>query len=247
MALNIAELSAKHLLVVPRQNGCWVSVARGVAVPVLLEGQVVDNQEIPWGSELDIGTITLRFKEPAAVVQARAESQRSLLRLAGLAALALAVFYFLQDRRPVAPRAPATAPELFTERKIKCDDRASTMTQRGREVSTAGTAYWQRYPFDPQEGVRAYRLFLEAEDCFSGAGLPTLSDKAAQDRREVEDHMQRDYQTMRLQLMRALKNREHKVASGLVYELSRFIKHVPGEYFDWLVRVDRYLRQQEKQ
>lgn len=240
--LHLDELSPKHLLIAPREHGCWVSVARGVKTPVLLAGVLVDNQEVPWGSELDIGTVTLRLKEPDEVVNARAEGQRSLIRILGLAAVALTVFYFLQDERTVAPRAPATAPELFDGKAIECSIETASRQQRGRELHAAGTAYWQRYPFDAQEGVRASRLFLEAQDCFSGDGMQPLAEKMLQQQSEIVDTMNRDYQALRLQLSRALEREDDKLAAALVVKLSRFVQHRPGDYYDWLGRVDRYLR-----
>jgi hypothetical protein len=240
--LDLDELSPKHLLVMPREHGCWVSVARGVKTPVLLAGIPVDNQEVPWGSELDIGTVTLRLKEAEAVVNARAESQRSLIRILGLAALALMAFYFLQDTKTLAPSPPATAPELFDGKAIECSIETTTLQQRGRDLNAAGTAYWHRYPFDPQEGVRASRLFLEAENCFSGAGMQALADKMQQQKNEIVDTMNRDYQSMRLQLSRALEHGDDGLAAELVGDLARFIQHRPGDYYDWLGRVDRYLQ-----
>jgi hypothetical protein len=246
ISLNLAELSPKHLLVIGREHGCWVSVARGVKTPVLLSGVPVDSQEVPWDSELDIGTITLRLKEPVAVVNARAESQRSLIRMLGLAALALMAFYFLQDKKSVAPRPPATAPLLFDDKAIACDTETTSAQDRGRDLSAAATAYWHRYPFDSQEGIRASRLFLEAQDCFSAAGMTALADQMVQNKTEVVDTMNRDYQTLRLQLSRSLEHKDNRLAAELVIKLSRFIQHRPGDYYDWLGRVDRYLKNQGK-
>ncbi len=246
VSLALDELSPKHLLIMGREHGCRVSVARGVKTPVLLNGLPVDNQEVPWESELDIGTITLRLKEPVAVVHAREESQRTLIRMLGLAALALAAFYFLQDTQTVAPRPPATAPLLFDDNAIACDTETTSAPERGRDLSAAATAYWHRYPFDSQEGIRASRLFLEAQDCFSAAGMRPLADKMVQRRTEVVDTMTRDYQNLRLQLSRSLEHEAHLLASEQVIKLSRFIQHRPGDYYDWLGRVDRYLKNKVK-
>ncbi len=244
--LNLDELSPKHLLIMPRENGCWVSVARGVKTPVLLSGVPVDNQEVPWGAELDIGTVTLRLKESIAVSNARAESQRTLIRMLGLTALALLAFYMLQENRSVAPSPPATAPELFDGKAIECATETTTLQQRGRDLHAAATAYWHRYPFDPQEGIRANRLFLEAQNCFSSAGMQALADTMKQRQSEVVDMMNRDYQTMRLQLSRTLEHGDDTLAAEIVVDLSRFIQHRPGDYYDWLGRVDRYLRNKGK-
>ncbi len=246
LALNLPELSPRHLLIVPRAAGCWVSVARGVATPVLLAGIPVDSQEVPWDSELDIGTVTLRLKEPAEVADARAESQRSLIRILGMAALAVLAFYFLQDNTVAAPRAPASAPELFDDNTVECSLEASSTIQRGRDLNAAASAYWQRYPFDSQEGIRANRLYKEAARCFSKAGQGTLSKRMDKEHADIESTMNRDYQNLRLQLSRALKNKEHKFAKGLVADLFRFTQHRPGEYVDWLARVERYLRNATK-
>lgn len=243
LCLPLEELSPKHILIVGREKGCWVSVARGVATPVLYQGHYVDSQEVPWGAELDVGTVTLRIGEPIKKVEAREASTKSLYRIGGLAVLALAAFYFFQKTPLRPPKAPATAPSIVNEaEEVECTASAADATDRAAELLSAAPAYWQRYPFDAQEGIRAARLFGEASSCFARLNNRQLNVEMKRERQEIVKTIKRDYHTYRLQLSRALKNKEHVRADYLVGKLANFLQHRPGEYTEWLGRVNRYLR-----
>src|SRR5688500_18721099 len=107
------ELEPFHLLLSPREDGCWVSVARVARVPARKEGATFENGLVAWGTELDVGAVTFRL----ARAEVRADRRRRLagpLRKAALLAVAL----WLASRvigtpRPGPPRARVPAPALF--------------------------------------------------------------------------------------------------------------------------------------
>ncbi|MCP4446729.1 MAG: hypothetical protein GY811_15485 [Myxococcales bacterium] len=243
LCLPLEEMSPQHVLIVARPNGCWVSAARGAATPVLLDGHIVEGQEVKWGAELDVGTVTLRITEPSETLRAKEQSVRTALKLGGLVVAALVVFYMLQERVVRAPRAPASAPELFEEVVKKCNVETAESFQRGQELKVAAMAYWERYSFAAQEGIRAARLYGEASSCFSADGRTIFASKMLSERQTVQDRVNRDYQTLHLQLKRALKDGEHTQAKQHLNKLSSYVEHRAGEYLDWLGRVRRYLRE----
>ena len=246
LCLPLEELSPKHILVVARETGCWVSVARGVYTQVLFNGAIVENQEVPWGAELDIGTVTLRLSEPIEKVRAREKSQQSLLRIAAMLALALVAFYLMQDTYVPPPRQNAEAPAIFGDPATPCSMSGDQVSSRAADLNAAAEAYWQRYPFDPQEGIRAAKLYGEATACYTSAGNVVMAKKMGEEQRSILEIAERDYQTLKLQLSRALKNKEYVRARDIVRELARFVSHRPGPYLEWLARVDTYLRNRIK-
>ena len=240
--LPLEELSAQHLLFIAREKGCWVSVARGVSTPVLLKGRILEGQEVPWGTELDVGTITLRIGEPVAVVQARKQGIRSLAWLGGVATAIVVVYALLQSSPQSVPRPPATAPELFNEAPPPCTVDRDEAFRRGKELEVAAPAVWQRYPFDAQDGIQAASLFGEASACFAAAGQNARAEEMLGERRDVIEQMNNDFQALRLQLTQSLKQEEIQQSTNQVARLANYIQHRPGEYLEWLARVDRYLR-----
>ena len=241
LCIPLDELSPKHMLIVAREKGCWISIARGVETPVLYMGRYVDSQEVPYGAELDVGTITLRIGESVELVRAREEGQRSLLRIVALACVAILAFYMLKKDVIPVPTTPAKAPELF-DGVSECTAKPAEMLQRAFDLEAAATAYWQRYPFDAQEGIRASRLYLEAVECFKGGGEKAYAIEIANLEKEIATQINRDYQTVRLQLSRSLKDGDYKLCKNLVVRLSNYLQHRPGEYLDWVGRVSTYLR-----
>src|SRR5678809_328949 len=44
------ELEYEHLLLVPRKDGCWLSIAEGARTPALVNGQRLDNGLVAWAA-----------------------------------------------------------------------------------------------------------------------------------------------------------------------------------------------------
>src|SRR5258708_39559332 len=61
---DATEIADAHLLVMPREKQCWVSSVREAKVPVMYGGKVFDNGLLPFGSELDIGSVTIPLSRP---------------------------------------------------------------------------------------------------------------------------------------------------------------------------------------
>ena len=245
--LPLEEISERHVLLAPRQGACWVSVARNVPVPVLLAGVAVDNQEIPWGTELDIGTVTLRIGEPTETAQKREKKHLRWLYLASAAMLLLAAMWLLQRQPMYPPKQVASAPELFGAGQQECSAAPEAGLTQASELRRAAQNYWQRYPFDSQEGIRAVRFFDRAAACFAREGETTLASDAHSQAEASRAVVERDYRSAQLQLSRALLNREHETALNYVNSLVRLTAHVSGEYSQWLRRVSSYLSQQTEE
>src|SRR5688572_9344730 len=102
------EVAPAHLLVMPRANGCWVAASREATVPPMYAGKKFDNGVVPWGAEIDIGSVTVRIMKPTA------GGQSSGLRMVLMASVAAVVCYLLlaEDSEEL-PRATAPPPQLF--------------------------------------------------------------------------------------------------------------------------------------
>ena len=243
LSIRADGLSAQHLMVIPREGCCWVSVANDAITPVLWNGRLVDNQDIPWGTELDIGTITLRVGEPRRMVQERQKKQQVGLYVMAAAVACLALLWALQKKPNLHPTMPVSAPLLFSDHETSCpgDTETESPLQRGMRARGEASTYWQRYPFDAQEGIRAATLYELAQSCFAVSDEQQLVADMQKSKDAVRSTLERDYRTLRLQLSRALSNEEHGKARLCLARLMNLTAHIDDEYSDWLVRVEHYL------
>lgn len=110
--------------------------------------------------------------EPAAERAARAIGlrRRGAARRAAVpiaAVLAALAWAYIEPGRDVAPERSLP---VLPERDAACAASEAQLAQRGREARAAAAAKIARYPFAPDEGLKALQLLREAERCFNLAG-----------------------------------------------------------------------------
>lgn len=239
---DAAELERVHLLLAPRNEGCWVSVAQGAETAAWVAGRKHENGMLPWGAELDVGSITFRINH-AVVEEHKRQAQRRRWRLiAMLACAAVAGSWLLDGRGDALPRRPAEPPALFADLPATCPEtERDTARARGAADLEAAQARVVRYPFDAHDGVQAVYLFATAAACLDRGGRPDAARGAGEQRDRLRARVEEDYQLELLRLGRALHDRRLADAVVATRALRTLLEHRDGPYRDWLLRVQRHL------
>jgi hypothetical protein len=237
------ELEAEHMMIMPRREGCWISVAEGARTPATVAGQHFVSGMLPWGSELGVGSLLLRVMEAPPQVAAPKQSQVSLPTvLLSVALLGVAAWLFLRpadDRLPGMTSAPP--PPLFSD-KAACPVERAASLPRAKEAADAASARRDRYAFDAQDGIQAVELYAVAAACFSAAGQDAEAERARTSGQQLLDRIQEDYRTRRLGLQRALEYRRTRQALVETRGLLALVSHLDDPYTAWLRSLERHLR-----
>jgi hypothetical protein len=236
-----AELEPLHLLLSPRDDGCWVSAARDARVTARRNGRLFENGVIPWGGELDVGAVMFRLAR-AEVHDTRRRKWRKDTRKIIL--LMLATWLGLQilgQRRAGPPRTNAEPPVLFDDLQFECGGHQHEAAERGREELDAAEARAERYPFAPHDGVESVRGFARAASCFRMAGKREMAKAVDKETMRMRARVDGDYQFHYLRLERALDHRRYREALREARLLQSYVRSYGGEYAEWLIRVDRAL------
>lgn len=228
------ELEPLHILIVPRQRGVWLSSARNARTPVLLEGKPFESGELGLGTEVDVGSITLRVVAPDDGGSGKRARNIILLVVAAV----IAVPFFSGDDVGKPPVSTEPAPPLFPAQQSDCPSEGEAALRRGVEAAERARSKTLRYPFDPREGLSAVALYRSALPCLDGSDV---ADQVAREEKQVRQRIEDDYQLLRLHLERALGESDWKLASSASGQLLALLADRPGAYRDWLLDVTRYL------
>jgi len=237
---GVRELAPQHVLLIPRKTGCWVSAARGVEPRVTCEGKPIDNIEVPWGTELDIGSLTLRVAEPAAVAESRDASLKSAIRIFGMLVIAAGLVWFIRQQGVRIPAPPVEAPALFDDQAQACSAKQGTELDTAMELAQSALIYFQRYPFDAQEGIRADRFLDQARACFEAGRSPQQAKGVVEERERIRARLDAEYRTLLVQLTRSIGDEDYNATLRHAVKLHNFLEHRPGKYTDWLSSVIRF-------
>lgn len=241
--VNADELEPEHLLVAPRPDGCWISVAEG-ASPALARGRAVTAEVVPWGTELRVGTVELRVTDrPTATRRAAGTGVSWPVLIAAFIGLPLAGWLLLSDPVTDVPLdAGAPPPELFG-RTIECEETGRTALHGARQAAEAASHRSERYPFDAQDGVVAVELWKEAAACFDSAGRAADARRVQREADVLAQRIEEDYRTHRLRLERSLEQQRWADALRETRALSAITEHLSGDaYVTWLTLLERRLQ-----
>ena len=228
------ELEPLHILVVPRERGVWLSSARNAQTPVLLDGKPFESGELPLGTEVDIGSITLRVV--AGDDGDRTKRARNIVLLVLVGVVAVPLLGGRDDARPPAPTEPP--PPLFAAKQDNCPSQGEAAVRRGVQLAERARSKTLRYPFDPREGLAAVALYRSALPCLEEAGV---AEEIAREEKRVRQRIEDDYQLLRLNLERALGESDWSQSATATSHLLALLADRPGAYRDWLLGVQRFL------
>jgi hypothetical protein len=228
------EIEGRHLLIMPRLQGLWISAAREARVRPLIGGAHFENGLVPWGTEIDVGSVTLRPRKPASGKKLR----RWPLLLAAVPIAAFAYLaYWSQER---LPRTSAQPPALFDGVPATCPDPQRPLV-RAAEALKLADALESQYVYDPQKGIASASEFAVAEVCAMKGRNARLREEARTRRLSLEGRVSGDFGGHRVTLDRAIALDD---ASGIVKaarQLTPFLSHRPSEYGRWLKIVEQHV------
>ena len=247
------ELEFEHLLLVPRKDGCWLSIAEGARTPALVNGQRLDNGLVAWGSEVNLGPLWFKVVDaPGAAMRtsggvpvpgAAPPNKVSLSTvLVSAALIAFAGWLFLTPEDDGIPGMTSVAPPPLFAAPPTCPEKdAGSAGARAQEAADAALAKSQRYPFAAQDGVGAVELYGVAASCFALSGKDTDADRMRQAGASLEERIQEDYRTHRLKLERAIQYKRTRQALIETQKLLDLVRHLDHPYTTWLRNMERHL------
>lgn len=228
------ELEPLHILVVPREQGVWLSSVRNARTPVLLDGKPFESGQLVLGTEVDVGSITFRVVAPTQ--RNKGQLLRNVAILVAGAAVGLS---FVTGNDPgIPPRSNEPAPALFPDERADCPAEGEVALRRGIQAAERARSKTLRYPFDAREGLSAVELYRAAAPCL--AGTDDGREVAAEEKR-LRQQIEDDYQILRLHLERSLSEGDWKMAAASSRQLLSLLAARPGAYRDWLLSLQRYL------
>jgi hypothetical protein len=228
------ELEPLHILVVPREQGVWLSSVRNARTPVLLDGKPFESGQLVLGTEVDVGSITFRIVAPSE--RNKGQLLRNVAILVAGAAVGLS---FVTGTDPgIPPRSNEPAPALFPDERADCPAEGEVALRRGMQAAERARSKTLRYPFDAREGLSAVELYRAAAPCL--AGTDDGREVAAEEKR-LRQQIEDDYQILRLHLERSLSEGDWKMAAASSRQLLSLLAARPGAYRDWLLSLQRYL------
>lgn len=229
------ELEPLHILVVPREQGVWLSSARNARTPALLDGKPFESGQLSLGTEIDVGSIT--FRVVAVARDGKGKRVRTIVMVA--LAVVIAAPLLQRQRSDSMPRSTAPAPTLFAEEADEeCPAAEEAAEKRGVRAAERARSKTLRYPFDAREGLRAVQLYRAAAPCLAGSPMAqTVKAEEQRMRQRLED----DYQIQRLHLERALGESDWEAAMIASGQLLALLTDRPGPYRDWLSSLRRFL------
>ena len=238
---DVSDLAPVHILFAPRPDGCWVSSAKGSKTSVIVAGKVFESGVLPWGSEMDVGTLTLVLRDAAAEQAVSQDRPKMLLRYGILFGMVAAgYFFFFDDDEPLPDNPPADVPELFAALPDTCPAGAPAEKQ-ARDAHEAAVTKAERYPYEASDGIEAVKLFRAAQRCFAESKNEAMARRMEVEFSLLKSKIEEDYLVHRVRQKRALKNRRLSEALVETRALLGIVDTQPGPYKEWLVRLERHL------
>jgi len=234
---GVLELAPSHLLLVPRGAGCWISTARGAIVQPVYQSKPFENGMVPFGAELDLGSITVKVLRPATL---RRGARAKLLFVAAPLALAIG---FLVNENTGLPRTTAEPPSIFEDMAVVCREPARAGAH-AQELIFLADSMEIRYAYDPLEGLRAIARYKEAESCAEAVGDRALVAEAQRRHRQLEQKIDGDFRSLRVRLDQARLKQNAAELYTAAHAMRTYLTFRPGAYRDWLAAVERHVSTQ---
>ena len=136
-------------------------------------------------------------------------------------------------REQAETKPPLAIPSLFAA-NAACPfpDRPG---QSAARLERNGKLLAERYPYDPQDGVRGAQLMLQAHACYRLERSHSDMRRTKQSAWELTERVEADYAAAQLVLQDALASGHWEVAAGELRRLLGFTRHLgPGAFVRWL-------------
>ncbi|MCS6799507.1 MAG: hypothetical protein NZ898_13455 [Myxococcota bacterium] len=244
--VNCEELLPEHMLLAPRAEGCWVSVAEGALPPVTLAGKPLHAGMVPWGSEVHVGTLRLLLTDRPTAARDRAQAagrRTSPVLFLGFVALPLAAWLLLSDPEMDLAEGPDAPPPSLFAPEARCPESGSLALARAVELAESASHRADRYPFDAQDGIMAVDLYATAAACFEAAGQPADAERMRRERAVMATRIEEDYRTHRLRRGRARARGGRAAGRRGARALEALLEHRHDDpYASWIAVLGRQLQ-----
>jgi hypothetical protein len=236
---EIAELADVQLMMIPRPEGIWISDNDEARVQALRGGKPLGSCVVPWGTELDIGSLTVRVRRHHAATRKQHTNPTLLVIVALAGTVAVAV---MLDRAPPSslPTTTARPPALFDDQPRPCPDPARAQLH-GLRAAFEASAKEQRYPFAPQDGLAAVELYRLAAACLAEAKLDAQAMGANALGRELRRKLEDEYRALVITQRRSLRKDDSAGALIATIGLRGLVGSQAGEYGRWLANLEAEL------
>jgi hypothetical protein len=161
---------------------------------------------------------------------------------AGLLLLVGLIAWNLDRHRLVVGTAAApAAPPLWASAPPTCELPAERAAHGAERTARAAEAKQQRYPFHPENGVQAVRLYMEAAACFRHVGEDAGAARATASAQRLRETLERRFRRHQLRMGIATDQRRYPDALKEARQLRRLLIEADGDYSRWLDREIRRL------
>lgn len=244
----------EHILLAPRKEQCFVSVAQG-AREVFVNGAPIASGMFPWGTRLEVGGLKLVLLKDDPSKTKKATTQISPVSVLGLIGIAAGLYMIFRES-PLSLQIETTAPEipaLFPDEAPVCAFRGAPEVVLSQAVRLGAQAFAksERYPFDASDGVESVQLFQQTVACLQGlsgtdaghADITAVLSRMQAEAGYMRQRIDNDYLGHRFRLDRALQQGRHRDALHESRALLALTAGVSEQhpYRQWLVRNERQL------
>lgn len=241
--VNADDLLPEHMMIAPRPEGCWISVAQNATTPATWNGRVIVGEVVPWGSELDLGRHKIRVTNREPKIRRKA-GQAVSSPVIGLlfVAIPLVAWLLLSDSEETIDFSGGGDPPALFDAMPECPA-SGDIAHEAREAELAAGARAERYPFSAQDGIAAVRSYAIAASCFERLGNRGDATRMTRQREALATRMESDYQVHLIRLDHALKYQRLEDALVEATALRAMLDHKPDtEFHQWLVLLERRLQ-----
>ncbi|UJR82143.1 hypothetical protein [Sandaracinus amylolyticus] len=235
------EIEGEHLLLVPREDGCWISVARNARTPVLRDGAVLQDATVPWGARLVMGGVTLEVGVRAGAGEGSRVRTLLLAMVVGIAALLAVAVVRNRSARAESLRDGSLEPSALFDAPGDCADAADARTE-GAESLRVARARGERFRYDYQDGIAAVSAYSRAEQCFLAAGAVPAAERAQREGHAMREEIEGTYRRLRLSLQQSLDRGDDATALDTLRELRELTHHRRDDYTAYLAELERELQ-----
>jgi hypothetical protein len=233
---DAAEVAPVHLMLLPRDNGCWVASARSAQIKPTVAGRPIESELLPWGTEIDIGSVCIRPQRRAADGSGR---RRRLALLAVLAALWGSEFLGQPQHEFELHAGAMPSPDLFAGVARKGCASTGNPTYQAEEARDEGESLRVRYRYEPIRGIEAVRALRHAAACFTAAGDLISAAEVEREALRLQKRVEEDFRDLEIAHTKAVQDKDFVTVQRLSRSMLAFLDDANIGYRTWLEGIIR--------
>jgi hypothetical protein len=234
---NASELADEHLIVSFVRDRFHIALATGARLEPSLAGRTFKQSEVPFGSEIVLGSLTIRFLGTAK----RTGPSPLIVLIIVVAVGAMLWSQFDTSSEASLNSSLPNAPPLF-DAEPSCPYAGAQAQVRGGEAEQAAMAHGERYAFDAFEGIQAVSAYRLAAACYANGADAVSGGRARAAAQAWQNRIETRYQGHQLRLRLALDRGRNDHALTELAALERLLKGRSDAYVNWLYMAEKRLR-----